>query len=155
MSRSTSKKTAARLVCLAHVLRGQTPLRVFDEAESRAAAASYARPRKLKACLKSTRRPQHWDYPDSPHGTWTNYSVVPWLCLGRTAAVILSDEETLCRELRTAHLRALALVINCHQDRPGRAYRAGALGFWQKPGRRRARGAHLVLHGSRMDEPED
>ena len=44
-----------------------------------------------------------------------------------TAAVILSDEETLCRELPDERIfEHLRLVINCHQDRPGRAYKAGA-----------------------------
>ena len=117
-------------VCLAHVLRGQTPLRVFDEAEVKGRGRLfYARPRKAQSLSQIDATPTTlWDYPElAPHGTWTNYSVVPWLCLGRTAAVILSDEETLCRELPDERIfEHLRLVINCHQDRPGRAYRAGA-----------------------------
>ena len=117
-------------VCLRDVLNQHNPLRVFDEAEVKGRGRLfYARPRKAQSLSQIDATPTTlWDYPElAPHGTWTNYSVVPWLCLGRTAAVILSDEETLCRELPDERIfEPLRLVINCHQDRPGRAYRAGA-----------------------------
>ena len=117
-------------MCLQDVLNQHNPLRVFDEAEVKGRGRLfYARPRKTQSLSQIDATPTTlWDYPElAPHGTWTNYSVVPWLCLGRTAAVILSDEETLCRELPDERIfEHLRLVINCHQDRPGRAYRAGA-----------------------------
>ena len=146
-------------VCLRDVLNQHNPLRVFDEAEVKGRGRLFCAARKAQNLSQIGATPTTlWDYPElAPHGTWTNYSVVPWLCLGRTAAVILSDEETLCRQLPDERIfEHLRLVINCHQDRPGRAYRAGApLGFWQKPGRRRARGAHGYSTDQRTDEPED
>ncbi|KAJ8609551.1 hypothetical protein CTAYLR_006020 [Chrysophaeum taylorii] len=73
-----------------------------------------------------------WRFPDlAPHGAFTNYSIVPWLCLGRTQALILSDEATLRRDLPNERIfEHLTLIVNCHEDRVDLAkYRAGA-----KPG---------------------
>lgn len=61
-----------------------------------------------------------WNYPDiAPHGAFTNYSVVPWLSLGKTHALILSDEATLTRTLpRERIFDYVTLIVNCHEDRP-------------------------------------
>ena len=53
-------------VCLAHVLRGQTPLRVFDEAEVKGRGRLfYARPRKAQSLSQIDATPTKlWDYPE-------------------------------------------------------------------------------------------
>lgn len=69
-----------------------------------------------------------WHFPDmAPHGPFTNYSIVPWLCLGRTQALILTDEATLTRDLpREKIFDHLTLVVNCHEDKVNiTKYRAG------------------------------
>ena len=115
-------------VKLEDALRGRSPLIVLDEADVKDGnRLFYARPRKQSSLAQLASIPTKlWDHPDlAPHGTWTNYSVVPWLCLGRTAAVLLSDEETLCRELPEERIfEHLRLVINCHQARALRPYKA-------------------------------
>jgi hypothetical protein len=115
-------------VKLEDALRGRSPLVVLDEADVKDGnRLFYARPRKQSSLAQLATVPTKlWDHPDlAPHGTWTNYSVVPWLCLGRTAAVLLSDEETLCRELPEERIfEHLRLVINCHQARALRPYKA-------------------------------
>mmetsp|Transcript_21914 Transcript_21914/g.70557 ORF Transcript_21914/g.70557 Transcript_21914/m.70557 type:complete len:247 (+) Transcript_21914:139-879(+) len=71
-----------------------------------------------------------WEHADlAPRGPWTNYSVVPWLSLGRTQALILSDEHTLTQRLpRERIFEHLVLVVNCHEDRPDKSkYLAGAV----------------------------
>ena len=91
---------------------------------SGASSEDRARPDAPAAAAPMTR----WEHADlTPHGSWTNYSVVPWLSLGRTRALLLSDEETLCRDVPTEPIfHHLELVVNCHQDRPGRPYKAGS-----------------------------
>mmetsp|Transcript_34020 Transcript_34020/g.102698 ORF Transcript_34020/g.102698 Transcript_34020/m.102698 type:complete len:312 (+) Transcript_34020:968-1903(+) len=113
-------------VCLANALSGANPCAVLDEASVKGRGALvYARP--PGAAATAAPPATLWDHRDlAPHGTWTNYSVVPWLCMGRTQAVMLSDEETLCRDLPGEPIfQHLRLVVNCHQERPGRAYQAG------------------------------
>lgn len=54
----------------------------------------------------------------APHQNFTNYSVVPWLCLGRTQRVLLSDERTLTAEHPSERImRHVSLVVNCHEER--------------------------------------
>ena len=116
----------------AEALKGGNPLRVYDEAEVKGKGTLlYARPPQkssLADAALTVSKGGLWNYPElAPHGSWTNYSVVPWLCMGRTQAVILSDEETLCRDIPQERIfESLRLVVNCHQNRPGREYRAGA-----------------------------
>ena len=62
-------------------------------------------------------------------GKWTNYSIVPCLCVGRTQVMMLSDEETLCYNSQPTEpiFQHLSLIVNCHQDPPvGRQYKAGS-----------------------------
>lgn len=60
-----------------------------------------------------------WNHPDlAPHGAFTNYSVVPWLSLGRTQALILTDEATLCRNLPNERIfEHVTLIVNCHENK--------------------------------------
>lgn len=114
-------------VALAEVLAGAAPLALLAEADVKSRFCPrlfYARPDAPAAAAPMTR----WEHADlTPHGSWTNYSVVPWLSLGRTRALLLSDEETLCRDVPTEPIfHHLELVVNCHQDRPGRPYKAGS-----------------------------
>ena len=114
--------------CLADVVAGTNPLSLLEEADvksrfcPRLFYARAAAPRGAGGAAST------WHHPDlAPHGSWTNYSVVPWLCLGRTQAMLLSDEETLCRDVPGERIfQHLVLIINCHEDRPGRPYKAGS-----------------------------
>ena len=62
-------------------------------------------------------RPEDLPKEMAPHGFGTNYSVVPWLGLGGTRCVLLSDESTLTREPGQERILDLVtLVVNCHED---------------------------------------
>ena len=124
-----------RFVALSEALGGAHPLALLDEDDIKEGASASATPSRLvyaRSPLPET--PQEiaaaaatWDHPDlTPHRGWTNYSVLPWLCLGRTNAMMLSDEETLCRDQTDPIFRHLTLIVNCHQDAPARQYKAGA-----------------------------
>jgi len=53
----------------------------------------------------------------APHSFGSNYSVVPWIGLGGTRCVMLSDESTLVREPGVERiLEHISLVVNCHED---------------------------------------
>ena len=64
----------------------------------------------------------------APHGWGSNYSVVPWVSVGREARLLLSDESTLTRTLPAEKILGhVTLVVNCHEARPRRASpRAGS-----------------------------
>lgn len=115
-------------VALTEARTGRRPLTLMDED----AVRRVPRPRLFyatAAAAPAADLPTGWDHFDlAPHrGPWTNYTVLPWLCAGRTRAFVLSDEETLCRDQPDEPLlRHLALIVNCHQDRPEREYRAGS-----------------------------
>lgn len=119
-------------VALTEAMGGANPLTVLDEGEVKARRRPrliYARPPPATAPRKIAAATATWDHPDlAPRsGSWTNYSVLPWLCLGRTHAIMLSDEETLCRaQPEEPIFRHLTLIVNCHQDEPARQYKAGA-----------------------------
>eukprot|EP01052_Picozoa_sp_SAG31_P019199 SAG31_NODE_1390_length_8539_cov_12.684834_8_plen_354_part_00 len=52
----------------------------------------------------------------APHTGFTNYSIVPWLCLGRTQRVILCDEATLTKvQPKDRIFESVTLVVNCHE----------------------------------------
>ena len=52
----------------------------------------------------------------APHSHYTNYSVVPWLCLGTRQRVILCDESTLTRPQPDDRIfESVTLVVNCHE----------------------------------------
>ena len=49
----------------------------------------------------------------APHGFGTNYSNVPWLGLGGTRCVLLSDETTLTRKPGTDRILSMLTALTC------------------------------------------
>jgi len=94
-------------------------LTLFNEAQVKKLDCNllYARPVVVQSASPSIPLGS-WDYPDlAPHGYMTNYSIVPWLSLGRTQALILSDEQTLCSSLSSEPIfDHVTLIVNCHED---------------------------------------
>ena len=108
-------------------------LSLFSEREMKAAAGAkrllYARRVRADEEVVLPLTCEKWDHVDlAPRGPFTNYSVVPWLCLGRTQALILSDEHTLTTRAPNEKIfEYLSLVVNCHEDRPDTSkYLAGS-----------------------------
>lgn len=94
-------------VALTEAMSGANPLTLLDEADVKSRFCPrlfYARGAAVASGPSSEGPSTTWDHPDlAPHGTWTNYSIIPWLCVGRTNAMMLCDEET--RGLRGHRIR--------------------------------------------------
>jgi len=118
-----------RFIRLSDAMTGKT-LALLSEAEAKALDAQllYARPGPLPRCAAPTEAlatlpSSETDFSHlvrddfAPHDGYTNYSVVPWLCLGPTQRVLLSDERTLtCGHPSERIMEHVSLVVNCHED---------------------------------------
>jgi hypothetical protein len=128
VSVSQLKDGRHEFVRLSEAVAGAAPLALYPEADVKARFCPRLFYARAPLPVPSAAAASTWHYPDvAPHGIRTNYSVVPWLSLGKSRAMMLSDEETLCRDVPAEKIfESLTLIINCHEDRPGRQYRAGS-----------------------------
>ena len=99
-----------RIVAEADIAKDQSTLLFARPEEVQSSATDASAATDLMALVKDDMTPKKMR---------ANYSVVPWLCLGRTARVLLSDENTLTGD----HTRDpdpimehVTLIVNCHEE---------------------------------------
>eukprot|EP00405_Crypthecodinium_cohnii_P008666 CAMPEP_0206427420 /NCGR_PEP_ID=MMETSP0324_2-20121206/5025_1 /ASSEMBLY_ACC=CAM_ASM_000836 /TAXON_ID=2866 /ORGANISM="Crypthecodinium cohnii, Strain Seligo" /LENGTH=325 /DNA_ID=CAMNT_0053892687 /DNA_START=16 /DNA_END=993 /DNA_ORIENTATION=- len=118
-----------RFLALADVLAGR-PLeasKLLDESTAKSTGFEllYARPEDFRAAAPgpSVTSSDNLDIMAlvqdemAPKLGYVNYSVVPWLCLGKKQRVLLSDETTLKNyHIKEKILEYVSLVVNCHEE---------------------------------------